>query len=346
MRLPTFAVLTALALSCGDSATRVRGRTCGGCLDAQDFCLLGNEAAACGKNGVACVACANGLTCEAGACVASNTGGGAGGTGGGTATLDGGLDDCSAEAKLIYVVDQDRTFSSFDPTHLGTTGGPFTDLGTISCPSQTGAEPFSMAVDRNATAWIVYDSGELFTVDVKTLPLTCVKTTFMRQQGVAMFGMGFVANTPGSKDETLYISGSDFGSSLSTTKFGTLSTTPPYTVSILGMLQGAPELTGTGDAKLWAFSPNVMPPKVARLSKATGAVESLFEAPLLAGSPRAWAFAFWGGDFFIFLDRSTDTSTQVWRMNGLTGAITPAVRDTGRTIVGAGVSTCAPIQIN
>ncbi len=349
MKFPIVVLLTAAALSCGDSATRVRGRTCGGCLDAQDFCLLGNDAAACGLNGVSCVACANGLTCQAGACVASTGGmgggGGTTGTGGGT-TADGGLDDCSAEAKLIYVVDQDRTFSSFNPRLLGTAGGPFTALGTLSCPSQAGAEPFSMAVDRNATAWIVYDSGELFTVDVKTLPLQCVKTAFMRQQGVAMFGMGFVANLPGSSDETLFIAGSDFGSSLTSTKFGTLSTTPPYTVSLLGMLPGAPELTGTGDAKLWAFSPNLSPPKVARLSKVNGSVEALFEAPMLAGSPRAWAFAFWGGDFFIFLERSTDRSTQVWRMNGATGAITAAVPDTGRTIVGAGVSTCAPVEIN
>lgn len=33
-------------------------------------------------------------------------------------------------------------------------------------------------------------------------------------------------------------------------------------------------------------------------------------------------------------------------MNGVTGALTVAVPDTGRSIVGAGVSTCAPVQIN
>ena len=112
------------------------------------------------------------------------------------------------------------------------------------------------------------------------------------------------------------------------------------------MLPGAPELTGTGDAKLWAFSPNLMPPKVARLSKTTGAIESAFEAPGLAGTPRAWAFAFWGGDFFIFLERATDGSTKVWKMNGLTGALSTVIPDTGRSIVGAGVSTCAPVEIN
>ncbi|MDP3151691.1 MAG: hypothetical protein Q8N23_03405 [Archangium sp.] len=338
-----FAVLAALILSCAPSTTRVSERACTGCRTAEGICLVGNETDACGLQGVSCAQCVNPQVCAQGACIDMS---GAGGGGGFTITADGGVDDCSAEAKLIYVVDQDRTLSSFNPRLIGQPNGPFIDLGQISCASEPGAEPFSMAVDRNATAWIVYDSGELFTVDVKAIPLTCVKTGFMPQQNVAKFGMGFVANEPGSKEETLFISGSDLASSLSTTKFGTLMTAPPYRVSVTGTLNGAPELTGTGDAKLWAFLPNVTPPKVARLSKVNGAIESVFEAQALAGVPRAWAFAFWGGDFFVFLERSTDSSTKVWRVNGSTGAVTAAVGDTSRTIVGAGVSTCAPVEIN
>lgn len=336
-------VFTALILSCEPSTTRVKARACTGCRDPEGTCLVGNETRACGLQGVSCVQCTNQQACTQGACV---LGGGAGGGGGFTINADGGIDDCSAEAKLIYVVDQDRTLSSFNPRLIGQPNGPFMDLGQISCAAKPGAEPFSMAVDRNATAWIVYDSGELFTVDVKAIPLTCVKTGFVPQQNVAKFGMGFVADEPGSKEETLFISGSDLGSSLNTTKFGTLSTVPPYTVSVLGTVNGAPELTGTGDAKLWAFLPNLMPPKVARLSKVNGAIESTFEVQALAGVPRAWAFAFWGGDFFVFLERATDSSTKVWRVDGTTGAVTSAVSDTTRTIVGAGVSTCAPVEIN
>lgn len=342
MKNLTFVFLTAVLVSCGASTSRVTGKTCAGCRDADLFCRAGTDVAACGLDGVSCVACADGQACNQGTCGAADSGSG-GGTG---TTPDGGLDDCSAEAKLVYVVDQNRTLSSFDPRLINAQNGPFVELGRLACPAQAGAEPFSMAVDRDATAWVIYDSGELFTVNVKQLPLTCVKTGFMPQLSVAKFGMGFVANTPGSKDETLFISGSDFGSSLSSTRFGTLSTVPPYTITLLGMLAGAPELTGTGDAKLWAFSPNVTPPTVARLSKATGAVESAFAAPGLAGTPRAWAFAFWGGDFFIFLERATDGSTKVWKMDGLTGALTNVVPDTGRSLVGAGVSTCAPVQIN
>lgn len=330
-----------LLAGCGSAASRIGGVRCEGCRAADGRCLAGDTVQACGEAGMTCSVCGVGQACSGGSCVTpSADGGAAGGTG------DGGLEDCSEAAKLIYVVDQDRTLSSFDPKRLGTTTGPFVDLGTLSCPAMAGAEPFSMAVDRNAVAWVIYDSGELFTVNVRQQPLSCVKTTFAPQQGVAKFGMGFVSNAPGAREETLFISGSDFNSSLATTKFATLTTQPPYLVTLLGTMSGAPELTGTGDARLWAFSPNVTPPKVARLSKSTGLAEASFELPTLAGSPRAWAFAFWGGDFFVFLERSTDASTRVWRVNGTTGALTQAIADTGRAIVGAGVSTCAPIEIN
>ena len=101
-----------------------------------------------------------------------------------------------------------------------------------------------------------------------------------------------------------------------------------------------------GKAELWAYLPNVVPPKVARLSKSTGASETVLQVQGLAGDPRAWAFAFWGGDFFVFLERATDSSTRVWKVDGASGALTPVLADTGRTIVGAGVSTCAPVEIN
>jgi hypothetical protein len=351
MRFPLLLLVVVVLGACNSVVdVRVKGNACTGCLDSNGLCVAGTEAFACGLNGVACLSCASGQQCTAsGSCVnesgTGGAGGGSAGFGGGTGA-DAGFDDCSAAAKLVYVVDQDRTLSSFNPALLGTSGGPFVDLGRIQCPAQSGAEPFSMAVDRNATAWIVYDSGELFTVNVNQVPLTCVKTTFARQNGVAKFGMGFVSNSAGSSDETLFISGSDLTSSLTTTKFGTLSTTPPYTVTVLGTLTGAPEISGTGDGKLWAFFPHVTPPKVSELSKTSGATLGGFTAQTLTGSPRAWAFAFWGGDFFIFLERDNDLSTNVWKLDGQTGALTNVVPNSGRRIVGAGVSTCAPVEIN
>ncbi len=65
----------------------------------------------------------------------------------------------------------------------------------------------------------------------------------------------------------------------------------------------------------------------------------------LAGMPTAWAFASWGGDFFIFLMKDLEASTTVYQIDGATGAMKGQTSAAGRTIVGAGVSTCAPTII-
>jgi len=347
-------LLTGLGLaSCGVAATittRCTASTCQGCCDVEGLCLSGKDLNACGAGAVMCAVCVSGQVCEGGLCKAA-LGGGAGGSGGGAGTGGtggsggtGGGDGCAAEAKLVYVVDVNNTFSSFDPSKVGTGASPFTELGRLSCPAYSGATPFSMSVDRNAVAWVVYDDGELFKVEIKS-SLRCTATAWMPQGTVARFGMGFVSDTPGSSDETLYVSGSPLTGSLNTTTFGTLNTTS-FQFSALGALSGAPELTGSGDAKLFAFFPNVSPPRVSQLDKGNGTALTTYEAPTLAGRPLAWAFAFWGGDYWIFLQRDTEASTQVYQMKGQTGVVSTAVPSTGRTIVGAGVSTCAPITIN
>lgn len=349
--LRTSAVVVALGLlaACGSSKDTVpcTVSNCAGCCDADGTtCHDGKTAQACGHDGLTCGTCGFSQVCSAGQCVEGVGGGTGGGDGGSMGTPpDGGLDDCSEAAKLVYVVDQDRTLSSFDPRQAGT-GNAFVDLGKLNCPSMSGAEPFSMSVDRRAVAWIIFDSGELFTANLRVTPLTCVKTGFMPHLGVGKFGMGFVADAPGSHDETLFISGSPLTGSLASTKFGTLSTTS-YALSLRGTLDGAPELTGTGDAKLWGFFPDSLPPRVVQLDKATGAeVPPALPAAALSGFPLAWAFAFWGGDFWIFLERDVDPSTNVWHLDGQTGQVTNVVPDSGRRIVGAGVSTCAPVTIN
>jgi hypothetical protein len=287
------------------------------------------------------------LLCVAVSACSSNPGRQLGdGGGGGGADLSGGGggdggsgDQCPAEAKLVYLVDQNNKFSSFNPGTLA-----ITDIGTLNCPAQVLATPFSMSVDRSAIAWVLYSSGELFKVD--TTSLACTKTSFANPSGMVNFGMGFVSNSAGSTDETLFIAGGAAGAALGggSSTFATLDF-PGLGVTVKGTISGWPELTGTGDAKLWGFFPNLSPPKVAQIDKSSGA--DLVTLPLasLAGSPEAWAFAFWGGDFWIFLKRATDSSTQVHHVKP-DGTLTTPLPSTNRTIVGAGVSTCAPITIN
>jgi hypothetical protein len=65
----------------------------------------------------------------------------------------------------------------------------------------------------------------------------------------------------------------------------------------------------------------------------------------IAGMPTAWAFGFWGGDYWIFLMKDFDFSTTVYQVDGMTGSIKSTTPTSTRVIVGAGVSTCAPVVI-
>ena len=257
--------------------------------------------------------------------------------GGTNAGTDGGASGCSDSAKLVYLVDSNNDFLSFKPDTL-----TFTKLGTLKCPT-FGGNPFSMGVDRSPTAWVLYDSGELF--KVSTTDASCTATSFVSgQNGLYEFGMGFASNSSGSSDETLFIAGGQGVQQSSTSTFATLSF-PAMKTSVKGSVSGWPELTGTGEGNLWGFFPDASMPRVAKLDKTSGADGTVYPLAAIAGTPNAWAFAFWGGDFFVFLKRDTDSSTNVYRVNGATGALSTVLKNTGRTIVGAGVSTCAPTMI-
>jgi hypothetical protein len=254
-------------------------------------------------------------------------------------------DPCSDEAKLVYVVDSSGMFSSFDPRP---TPPVFTDLGLLStCPRNTAETPFSMSVDRDAIAWVLSSEGNLFRVDIKN-NLACTKASFVPgQAGLTLFGMGFVTNAVGGTSDTLYVAGGS--DPLSTTSGATLGTVsfPDLTLATIKPVTGWPELTGNANAELWGFYPSATAPKVARIDKATAVEDPIYPLPDLAGEPAAWAFAFWGGDFWVFLAKgSLDPKTAVYRVKGSDGTLTTAIENTGRRIVGAGVSTCAPVVID
>src|SRR5258708_2214676 len=66
--------------------------------------------------------------------------------------------ECPMGAELVYVIDQfNSRISTFNPQNK-----TFADLGSLSCPAMSGATPFSMSVDRQAIAWVLYNNGELF----------------------------------------------------------------------------------------------------------------------------------------------------------------------------------------
>jgi len=259
-----------------------------------------------------------------------DTGGGDGGNGDG-ANGDG----CSDAAKLVYVVDENNKLSKFDPMTK-----TFTDIGTLACPAGA-ATPFSMSIDRDTNAWVLFSDAKLYKVNTTTL--MCTATTWSTQLGLTQFGMGFSTETAGGTLDTLFVAGGS-GPSVPTSTLATLSTTN-MTASSRGTVTGWPELTGTGNAELWGFFPSAGGARIEKLNKATGAALTTFQLPTLAGEPMAWAFAAWGGDFWVFLMKGTELSTTVYQVDGASGQIKGMTSATSRTIVGAGVSTCAPTVI-
>ena len=261
---------------------------------------------------------------------------------GGTTTGDGStapMDDCAAEARWVYVLDSDEQLLRFEPDSLS-----LTPVGRIDCPGSV-ASPFSMSVDRSGHAWVLYQGGDLF--QVSTRDASCTATSFASNQaGFELFGMGFASDTAGGSAETLFVaggSGSIIGTGRST--LGRIDTRA-LSLNAIGGLPGWPELTGTGTGELWGFFPDTSPRSVRRIDKITAGTSDVIDlAALGSDQPSAWAFAFWGGRFYIFLMGQFATSTHVWEVDPGTGAADEVIRDSGYRIVGAGVSTCAPVML-
>jgi hypothetical protein len=243
----------------------------------------------------------------------------------------GGGPGCSEEAKLVYVVGDGNELYSFYPPTLD-----LKQVGIINCPEAGFATPFSMAVDRSGTAWVVFSDGRIHHVDVSNA--ACTSSNFQAgQQGFVTFGMGFVSDTPGSDAETLYVA--DYlGAGLGKINTGTLI------LDFVGAYDLKPglaaELTGTGDARLFGFY-NETPIVIAEIDKTNAAI--LSEAPQPSVSiGSGWAFAFWGGDFWLFTSPTGDS--QIDRYQPGNGTTTTVKTNIGANIVGAGVSTCAPVE--
>ncbi len=250
--------------------------------------------------------------------------------------------DCAAATKYVYVLDQNNTLFKFDPTIKSMAA--FTSIGTVNCGA--GTQPNSMAIARDGTAYVDLMNGGscqgVYKVDITNANCKGATPFACGTNGFGQFGMGYSTNAAGSTQETLYI-GNTTGADMASLDPATGQ------VHAIGSLPvGGPEFTGNANGELWAFMPQGNPPKVAQIDKTTAKAIKSFDLSALSSSiavsPSAWAFAFWGGDYYIFLQGDLDTSTNVWQMTP-TGSVTEYIADTGMTIVGAGVSTCAPLSI-
>jgi hypothetical protein len=256
-----------------------------------------------------------------------------------------------AATTYIYVVTSDQELLSFDPA-----SSRFVTIGPINCPttepdpSGGNATPFSMAVDRTGVAYVVYSNGELFRVSTATA--SCRATGFVpHHTGFdPTFGMGYSSDPTGG-GETLFISGNN-----DPTRLGTIDpmTFRVHTVGAFDPAIHGAELTGTGAGDLFAFyaldrgrlcdatTGSCPDSAIGQLDKSSGTVTN--QAILSGISPgTGWAFGFWGGDFYTFTAPPSSGGTVVHRYRPTDGSVLQ-VAALDAIVVGAGVSTCAPVQ--
>jgi hypothetical protein len=321
---------------------------CVECVPGSNACN-GNQVMTCNSDGTfgsVVETCADGTECSGGMCARA----------------------CTADGvDLIYVVDQTYRLVAFDPRLIGQAGGPYRVIGQLACPNpgtslQPGggaATPFSMAVDRDAVAWVLYSSGKLY--KVSTTDASCQATPFVASQNVGgqrwdLFGMGFVTDAAGGDTEKLWIGGGNVDAQ-SSGSLGWIDGTS-YLVNRVAAVgptaEYSAEFTGLGDATLWAFFPDTIANAfVQQIDKVSGAGVGnrlMFDLAASGRAVQAWAFAQWGGTFYVFVttvDALTglNANAAVHAVNRSTGNHTIPLQNQQYVVVGAGVSTCAPITI-
>jgi len=250
--------------------------------------------------------------------------------------------DCpDADATLVYLVTETAELLSFYPPDA-----TFRKIGVLVCPAPTGATPFSMAVDRKGIAYILYqgslgDAAGVYRVSTATG--ACTKTAFdPSATEFNTFGMGF-STDQGGPAETLYIAGDN--ASGGAAGLGSIDTTTFVTKPIRDFSPqiSRAELTGTGSGDLYAFYSDAFASEsfVGQIEKTTARVVA---ENRLAGvtQGQGWAFAYWGGDFWLFTS-PTGVGSRVTRYRPSDKSIS-VMTTYPSIVVGAGVSTCAPQQ--
>jgi hypothetical protein len=247
-----------------------------------------------------------------------------------------GLVPCDPTARFIYLVTEETDLYRFYPTD-----GSFFQIGTLACPLPDA--PFSMGVSRSGTAYVLYGSlgagaGQIFRVN--TRDASCEPTEFVPgQHGFNRFGMGFAINEDG-RGETLYV-GSNGQNGQPSLGLGFIDLTS-FELNFVGRFSSTPgnrvELTSSDDGQLYGYflAPGSGGGYLVRIDKTTAVIRE--QTPIAAGtSDSAFAFAYWEGDFYIFTGANQVTTVTRYRPVDASAVV---VGTLGKTVVGAGVSTC------
>jgi DNA-binding beta-propeller fold protein YncE len=272
-------------------------------------------------------------------------GGGAGATGGGGAggelpdappdVPEDVVPDCAdPSSTFVYLVTSEQDLYSFNPAN-----NAFTLRGFVDCPNPNGASPFSMGVDRKGTAYVLYNDGNLYRVSTKDA--SCEETEFEPGQlGFDLFGMGFALDEPNGRTDSLYVAEISFDQpSLGLGRIDTDSLELSYVGGFADPPGNVLELTSSSDGNLYGYFLAPNGGTVVELDKNDATI--LSETFLSVGNQAsALAFAWWSGDFYIFT-APAGSPTTVTRYRPTDQSVS-VVATLPRTVVGAGVSTCAP----
>lgn len=258
---------------------------------------------------------------------------------------------CSDDAKnKIFVVSPENVLYAFEPATLA-----FSRIGLVNCSTAESAasnqQIGSMAVDRSGTAWVnLRPMGETYKVDTKTAACATTGMRF-RSTRYSLMNMGFSSESPTT--ERLYAISHGF----QTLYLGRIDTAQRKVedrgslVGFVGTVRDRDnmELTGTSDGRLFGlYTPDDLskPMTLVSIDKTNAEVKKIVD---IAGTENraaqwAYAFSFWGGDFWIYFSGSPAQPSKVIRYKAATDKTqTVVVPDVGFRISGAGVSTCAPL---
>jgi len=219
-------------------------------------------------------------------------------------------------------------------------------LGAIDCglPPST----FSMGVDRQGFAWVQFSDQQLRKIDV-TKVSECSDPGFVPgQDGIKNFGMAFVSNSAEDRCDRLH--GNHYNLIAEGDKVSEFFSVDPDSLALVQLGKsdyGRAELTGTGDGRAFLFA-GPDPSRLVEVDKATGATVEVTPLPGVK-TGGGFAFAFFAGDFYFFTDNMSDGKSEVTHLdyddsdkNGKQD-LTVVYQDAPLRIVGAGVSTCAPL---
>jgi len=243
---------------------------------------------------------------------------------------------CSEEGTWVYVISHDYGLYRFDPSLR-----QFSLIAPIDCPGQ--GQPFSMAVSRSAIAYILfYDiQGGAICVGINAVDVAtgeCLGQTDFdcdNPEGFSLFGMGYATLGPDTGQEKLYIMRGGW-----TQQDPWLASLDPVDGTVIPMAavdtESLAEMTGNSRGELFGFFSYGPSSLLARIDVSTGELHDVVPLPTVGGGG-ASAVAYWGGDFYVF--SSSGNSGDVYRVSGTTVSHHTSFPF---SIVGAGVSTCAP----